>query len=112
MIPLPQSVDWTPLLKAHEKGTLRKIVNLKRREITYNGEMYYEFEVEGHELDSYSVKIVKNKYGARGSCHCRDFECRKLPAFNHDGVKGWCKHLLSCYLSIEELEQEEILAIA
>jgi hypothetical protein len=104
MIPLSPEIDWTPLIKAHQKQKNRKVISLKRKLLTYDGETYYEFDVEGKELKSYTIKIKTNKYGARGSCHCHDFRYRKLPRFKRDGEMKWCKHLLNCYMAIQEIE--------
>jgi hypothetical protein len=104
-VPLPKTIDWTPILKAHKSGTLRNVLKITKCMETTDGETFYEIEVEGHELESYYIKIIENKYGFRGSCHCRDFECRKLPAFRSTGNGQWCKHLLAGLVAIKDLKE-------
>jgi hypothetical protein len=108
-VPLPRDINKQLLVKAYERGAFRRVIQLRRCELTYEGETYFEFEVEGHELESYHVKIKKSKWGARGSCHCHDFRYRRLPRFLHEKKKEWCKHLLSCLIVIEELERENLI---
>jgi hypothetical protein len=103
-VPLSSTVDWSPIAKAHKKGTMRNVLKITKRIETPDGEVYYEGEVEGHELDSYYVKIITSKFGSRGSCHCIDFQQRRLPNFKYNKVGQWCKHLLALYVAIRNIE--------
>lgn len=107
-VPIPAKVNWDPLLKADKRGTQRKIKKLCKCLPTPDGEVFYEVEVEGHDLDSYYTKIIANKYGYRGSCHCKDFIHRKLPEFRYNGKGSWCKHLLIALMAIQDLEQDAL----